>query len=174
MCVGGGETNRLVHDTESHFAVASIFGGNLTPQARELGVSWPALSDDIAIPPGVIVDVDDAHLGTRAQAALHQIIVGGEVRGVEGTAQVVVDEVLPRDWQTESVEAVVGDEVVHLVDAGLAGWVGGGEGACSVCAAAEVEACGVGECDQSVSCKQYVSFNTHQLCLRRRKRQHQT
>jgi hypothetical protein len=65
------------------------------------------------------VNVDDAHGGTGIQAALDLLVVGGPVVGVEGTAD-GVDQVLPADGETESVEAVVSDEVLHLVETSLA------------------------------------------------------
>jgi len=95
------------------------------------------------------VDVDDTHRSTRAQAALDEVVVLGQVAGVKGAAKLVVDQVLPSDRETERIEAVVGDEVLHLGNAGSPGRVGGRGGAGAIGSAAEIEAGNVhaGEAD---------------------------
>lgn len=42
---------------------------------------------------GVVVDVNDAHAGSGAQAGLNKGVVGGKVRSIKGTAEVVVDPI---------------------------------------------------------------------------------
>lgn len=48
-------------------------------------------------------------------------IVGIPVVRVERAAEVVVEEKLPADWDAKGVHSAVSEEVVHLVDACLAG-----------------------------------------------------
>ena len=85
----------------------------MAPQACQIFVGWAAtaLANDLAVPAGVVVDVDYAELGTSVYAALDQPIVGLEIGAVECAAQLVVDEILPGDGQTERIEAVVIDEM---------------------------------------------------------------
>jgi len=115
----GGKTYGLVHHTEGDLGVALVLGSNLRPKAGKLDVGRTALANNSAIPAAVVVHVDDAHGGTGIQAALDLLVVGGPVVGVEGTAD-GVDQVLPADRETESVEAIVSNEVLHLVETSLA------------------------------------------------------
>jgi hypothetical protein len=85
------------------------------------------------------VDVDNAKRSTGVQAALDQLVVRGPVVGVEGAAEVVVEQVLPSDRKAEGVQAVVLDEMLDLVDADLAGIDNVGGLASSVDGATEVE-----------------------------------
>jgi len=73
------------------------------------------------------------------------LVVFGEVGGVEGAAEIVVDEELPADWEAEHVHMVVADEMCDLAQAigppeGGERWSDGGEGLATVCETAEVEA----------------------------------
>ena len=133
------DTYRLVHDAKGDLVVALVLGGNLRPKAGEVSVGGTALADNLAVPAGVVVDVDNAESGAGGQAVLDLLIVDGPVGGAEGTADLVVDEELPADGDTEGVEAVVLDEVVHLVEAVLAGCEAGARVASAISAAAEVE-----------------------------------
>lgn len=85
------------------------------------------------------MDVDNAESSAGGQAVLDLLVVDSPVGGAEGTANLVVDEELPADGDTEGVEAVVLDEVVHLVEAILAGCEALGTVASAISAAAEVE-----------------------------------
>jgi hypothetical protein len=114
-----GKTYGLVHHTESNLGVALVLGSNLRPKAGKLDVGRTALANNGTVPAAVVVHVDNAHGGAGIQAALDLLVVGGPVVGVEGTAD-GVDQVLPADGETESVEAVVSDEVLHLVETSLA------------------------------------------------------
>lgn len=134
----GRLTYRLVHHAESNLGVALVLGGNLRPDAGELGVGRTALADNGAVPAAVVVEVDDTQCSAGIQAALDLLVVGGPVVGVEGAAD-AVDEVLPTDGDTEGVEAVVVDEVLHLVEAGLARVDDAAGVAGAVGSAAEVE-----------------------------------
>lgn len=138
-------TYRLVHDAESDLIVALVLGGNLRPEAGKFGVAGTALADNGAVPAGIVVNVDNAHGSTGSQAVLDLGVEDAPVLGVESAAD-GVDEVLPADRNTEGVESVIVDEVLHLVKTGLAGDLVG-VGACAVSAAAEVK---TGDVDTSV------------------------
>lgn len=133
------KTYRLVHHTESNLGVALVFGSNLRPKARELGIGRAALSNDSAVPAGVVVDVDNAHGRTSVQAALDLLIKSRPVLRVESTANTVHKE-LPAHRNAEGVEAVVVDEVLHLVETGLAGVDNAASGASAVSSATKIEA----------------------------------
>lgn len=62
-------THRFVHQSKGNLAIAFEFGCELTPKARELSVGRTALSDDPAVPTRVVVDIDNAHLRTCAEAS---------------------------------------------------------------------------------------------------------
>lgn len=141
-------TYGLVHKTESNLVVALVLGSDLRPNAGELSISRPALADNGAVPAGVVVEVDNAEGGAGIQAALDLLVVGGPVGRVKGATDLVVDKVLPANGDTESVEAVVVDEVLHLVETSLAGVDDVTDSASTVSAAAEVEASDL--CDLSV------------------------
>jgi hypothetical protein len=128
----------LVHETKGDLVVVLVLGGDLRPDAGEVVVGGSALADDGAVPAGVVVEVDDAEGGAGGQAALDLGVVDLPVGCVEGAAD-GVDEVLPADGETEGVESVVFDEVVHLVEAGLARVDDVAGGASTVGTATEVE-----------------------------------
>lgn len=87
------------------------------------------------------MNIDDAKSGASIQAALDLFVVGREVVGVEVTTEIVVKQELPSDWDSECIQTVVGNEVLHLVDASLT-WVGHTAGlACTIDGAAKVESC---------------------------------
>lgn len=111
-------TYRLVHHTESNLSVALVLGSNLRPKAGKLDVGRTALADNGAVPAGVVVNVNDTHGSTGVQAALDLLVISGPVVGVEGAAN-SVHEVLPANGETEGVEAIVSDEVLHLVETSL-------------------------------------------------------
>jgi hypothetical protein len=114
-----GETYRLVHHTKGNLSVALVLGSNLRPKASKLDVGRTALTNNGAVPATVVVHIDDAHLSTSIQAALDLFVVGGPVVCVEGATN-GVHKVLPANGKAEGVEAIVGDEVLHLVETGLA------------------------------------------------------
>jgi hypothetical protein len=133
-----GDIVGLVHQAKSDFVVALVLGSDLGPDASEIVVGGSALADDGAVPTGVVVQVDDAEGGAGVQAALDLGIVDLPVSSVQGAAD-GVDEVLPAHGETEGVEAVVFDEVVHLVETSLARVDDVTRGASTVGAATEVE-----------------------------------
>jgi hypothetical protein len=141
------DTYGLVHEAKRNLVVALVLGGNLRPDASELGIGRSALANDGAVPAAVVVQVDDTESSAGVQAALDLLVEDSPVRRAEGAANSVADEILPADGDTEGVEAVVLDEVVHLVETGLA-WVGVAAAAATIGSAAEVEASDL--CDTSV------------------------
>ena len=104
----------LVHQAEDDVGLAGVGLGELGPEGGEVVVGGAALADDVAVPAGVVVDVDDA-VGAGGQAGSHDVVVGGEEVGVERTAEHSVDEVLPADGEAEDIEAVISGEMVHLI-----------------------------------------------------------
>ena len=110
---------RLVDDSHNYIGILRILLGQLAPQARKFFVLGSSLTNDIPVPAGVIMDIDDAE-GTGDQAGLDQCIVFLKSCGVEIASDLVVDQILPRYRQAEGVEAVVFHEVFHLACAILA------------------------------------------------------
>jgi hypothetical protein len=133
-----GDIVRLVHEAESDLVVALVLGSDLGPDAGEVVVGGSALADNGAVPASVVVQVNDAKGGARSQAALDLSIVDLPVSSVQGAAD-GVDKVLPADGETEGVEAVVFNKVVHLVETSLARVDDVAGGASTVGAATEVE-----------------------------------
>ena len=131
-----GDVVRFVDDAEYDARVRGVVFCELGPEAGELLVGGAALADYAAVPAGVVVDVDYA-VCARGEAGLHFVVVGFEVCGVEGPAKGVVDEVLPGDVESEDVEVVVADEVLHLARS-VFGYIDRGEVAATVWDAAEV------------------------------------
>lgn len=129
---------RLIHDGESDLRLALVLGRNLRPKAGKVAVRGTALANDLAVPAGVVVDVDDAHGSTGIQAALDLLVVCSPVVSLEA-ATGSVHEVLPADGNTEGVEAIIVDEVLHLVKTSLARVDDAAGGARSISAATEVE-----------------------------------
>jgi hypothetical protein len=119
-----GDTYGLVHEAKGNLVVALVLGSNLRPKAGKVSVGGTALANDLAVPAGVVVDVDNAESSAGGQAVLDLL---------------VVDEELPADGDTEGVEAVVLDEVVHLVEAVLVGREAAATVASAIGTAAEVE-----------------------------------
>lgn len=105
---------RFVHQTHHNVRLVCIFRCQLAPQTGELVVGWAALADNCTVPAGVIVNVDHT-VGASGQARLHQVVVLGHVPVVEVAAQLALDQVLPPDVQSEHVELVLLDEMVHLI-----------------------------------------------------------
>lgn len=110
-------THRLVHDPERDLRIALVLCGKLRPQRSELNVRWTTLTDDLAVPPGIVVDIDDTHLRSCLQAALDKSVVGGKVGRVQRAAEIAVEQILPTDWQAEDIQAIVVDKMLHLGDA---------------------------------------------------------
>jgi hypothetical protein len=112
----------LVHETESDLGLRSILGSKLRPDRGELSVGGTtAAANNLTVPAGVVVEVEDTELGAGVQAVGHLLVVLGEEGGVEVATELAVDKVLPANGETESVELVVLDEVLHL---GLTGGSG--------------------------------------------------
>lgn len=134
-------TYRFVHQTESNLGVPFVLSRELRPKASELGVGRASLPDDRTIPASVVVNVDDTKGGTGVQASLDLLVIGREVVGVKVTTKVVVEQELPSDGDSECIQAIIGNEVLHLVDASLT-WVGYTAGlACTIDGAAKVKSC---------------------------------
>ena len=118
---GGGpgvdvlEIMGLVHDTESDLGLRSVLGGQLRPDGGELGVGGAAAAaDDGTVPAGVVVEVDDTQLSAGVQAVCNLGVVLRKERAVEVAAEGIANEVLPADGETEGIELIILDEVVHL------------------------------------------------------------
>jgi hypothetical protein len=145
---------RLVHEAKSNLGVALVLSCDLRPKTGKLGVSGTTLTDNRAVPTSIIVNVNDTKGGTGAQAALDELVVGREVGRVKVATKVVVEKELPSDGQSESVQAIVVDEVLHLGNASLTRV----DDACclagSIDATAEVETCD-------------LSHNHGQMCSKR-------
>lgn len=131
-------TYRLVHDAESNLGATLVFGSNLRPQASKVLIGRATLADDVAVPAGVVVQVNDAHLSTSIQAALNLRIERRPVVRVEGAAD-AVHKVLPAHGNAEGVQAVIVDEVLHLVETILARVDDAASVASAVGSAAEIE-----------------------------------
>ena len=104
---------RLVHDAHNNVAATGIFGRQLTPEVGELIVRGPALADDLPVPAGVVVDVNDT-MGAGRQARLHERVVLADVGWIEGSAETAVDKELPSHGQAVHVQSIVSGEVAHL------------------------------------------------------------
>lgn len=139
MCQTADTPYRLVHDAKGNLWVLDVFRGDLAPERSKLRIGWTALTNDLTIPSAVVVHIDNAHLRGCLQACLNQIVVGREVVRIEGAAEIVVDEILPRDGKAEDVESVIVGEVLHLFDTLLTRRESARKRAASVCAGSEVQ-----------------------------------
>lgn len=74
---------RFVHETENNLRLAGVLGGDLAPKTSEIGVadSAVALTNNVAVPTSVIVDIDDT-VGTGSETALYELVVLGPVAGI--------------------------------------------------------------------------------------------
>ncbi len=93
---GDVEVVRLVHELEDDLVRRRVLGRQLRPERHELVVGRPPLADDASVPPRKVVDVDHA-VCARRQARLDQLIVFSQVRRIQGRAELVVGQELPRD-----------------------------------------------------------------------------
>jgi hypothetical protein len=134
---GHCEIVRLVHQAESDVLLRCVLGRDLGPDIGELVVSWAALADDLAVPAGVVMEVNEAD-GAGSQTAFDKLVVGSSDGGVKGTAQVIGSKMLPADGKTVDVELVILSEMLHLGDSVGTG-VNVGSAAGSGCVASEVE-----------------------------------
>ena len=134
---GHGEVVGLVHQAESDLALRRVLGRDLGPDISELVVGWAALADDLAVPAGVVVEVDEAD-SAGGQAALDELVVGSSDSGIKGTTELVADKVLPSDGKTVDVKLVILGEVLHLSNSVRTG-VDVGSAAGSRCVASEIE-----------------------------------
>lgn len=104
---------RLVHQAEEEFAVAPVLGGKLRPEIHVLRNGRATLADDLSIPASIIVNINDARC-TGSQASLDQLIILPGVCRIQLPSKLVVEQVLPADRQSEEVEIVILDEMLHL------------------------------------------------------------
>lgn len=98
---------------EENLVVRGVLCGDVAPEVSKYVVGRTALSNDLPVEPRIVVDIDNA-AGTRSKASLDQRIVLHQVSLVDGTRGDVVRQELPANWETEDVETVVIDEVLHL------------------------------------------------------------
>lgn len=111
-----------------------------------------------AIKASVVVHINDARRSS-GKAGLHKRIVLDKVVGVKSAAGsgIVVNEELPANRETENVEAIVIDEVLHLAGTVVAIVLSQrrpstARVAVSVCVAAEIESGNVDTHEAQVSC----------------------
>ena len=109
---------RFVHEGEDDVRLVRVRLCELSPERDEVvvgraAVVCAALADGVAVPAGVVVDVDYA-MRAGGEAGLHEVVVVGEECRVKLTAKVMIDEILPADGEAEDVEVVVVGEVLHL------------------------------------------------------------
>ena len=67
----------LVHQAEDNVVLRGVFLGELGPEIAELVVRRSALTDDAAVPAGVIMHVEDAE-GAGCETSLHDSVVSAE------------------------------------------------------------------------------------------------
>ena len=72
----------LVHDTKDNLGLTGVLLCELGPDTGELGVAGAALTDDLAIPARVVMDIDDA-VGACCEAGLDFLVVGSDVVSIE-------------------------------------------------------------------------------------------
>jgi hypothetical protein len=105
---------RLIHKPHHDLTFSSILLGQLLPQSRKIVIGRSStLTDDIPVPAGIIMNIDNA-MRASLQTSLHQDVILGEIRRVKSPTELVVDQVLPGDGQPEDVEFVFSGEVGHL------------------------------------------------------------
>lgn len=129
----------LVHQAEHNVLLRLVLGSKLRPDIGELGVGGTALADDGAVPARVVVQVENAGRAC-GKTALNQLVVRGEESCVKGSAERVLDHVLPAEGQTEDVQLVVASEVLHLGNTAGSGVYEAVVRASTGCVATEVEA----------------------------------
>lgn len=54
--------------------------------------------------------------GAGSQTPLDQFVVRGEVGSIQCTAKLVVDKILPTNWEPEDVHTIILGKVLHLPD----------------------------------------------------------
>lgn len=123
-----------------------VLGCKLTPDRGELrSRRATTAADNSTIPASIVVQINDAQFSARVQAISDLGIVFGKEGAIEGTTESAANEILPSDRNTESVQLVIFDEVVHLI---LTGGRGVNVGtAVAVCVHSEIEA---GDVDSGV------------------------
>lgn len=89
-CSGVRTVMRLIDHPHNHFNILCILLSQLAPQARKIFILGSTLTDDLPVPAGVIMDIDDTE-GTGDQAGLDQGIVFLKCCGVEIASDLVVD-----------------------------------------------------------------------------------
>jgi hypothetical protein len=83
--------------------------------------------------------IDQTHGSTIADAALHKVVEDGESCSIECAVEIVVQQELPADWNTEGIEPSVSHEMLHLVNASLAWSCCAGDGTVARGVATEVK-----------------------------------
>ena len=104
---------RLVHDAHYYFILLRILCRQLAPQTGEVTVFGSTLTNDLSVPAGVVVNIDNT-VSTSDQTSLDQGVVFGEIRRVQRATDLIIDEVLPPNGQSERVQTIVVNEVLHL------------------------------------------------------------
>lgn len=104
---------RFVHQPHYNFAFFSIIRGQLLPQACELIVCGSTLTNDVPVPAGIVVYINNT-VSTGVKASLDESVIFSEGLLIEGPTALVVDQVLPSNRQPEGIEAVVVHEMFHL------------------------------------------------------------
>ena len=80
------------------------------------------MADDGAIVASIVVHINNAQSSAGIQAALHEIVVVGEVGRVERASEVISDKILPAYREPEGIQAIVVDEMIDLGNA-FGAWV---------------------------------------------------
>lgn len=88
---------------------------HLIPHAREvvIGDSTTRLTNDLAAPASIIVDVNNT-ISTCSQATLDELIIHSEVVTIQIATKDIVHKILPANWEPEHVETMVTSKMVHL------------------------------------------------------------
>jgi hypothetical protein len=159
----------LVHDTEGDLGLAAVLLCQLLPYIRQLRINWSTLANNLVVPSSVVVKVENTQRCTRLQASLHEAIVLGEVVRIKCSTKLVVEQELPAYWETERVETVVLNEMVHLSKRSAAtddvvGLVRARQGAFAVDCASKVEPGDVHTCVLNLcgACRDLSWCSSHQ------------
>ena len=103
------------------------------------------------------MDIDNA-VCASVQTSLNESIVFSEIIFVDISTKNVVRQELPSHRQTENVEAIIIDEVLHLSLSIMAivlkqRWPSGASGATSVGVASKVKSSDVDTCEAELACR---------------------
>ena len=72
---------RLIHNPEDNLSLALVCGSKLTPDIRELRVGRPTLTNNLIVPPSVVVYINDTRRSSR-KTSLNQGVVLAKIRCV--------------------------------------------------------------------------------------------